>query len=117
MSYSPEKVTELAKKLFKEERSLMRLDGWFLARESARRADEEAGNQPKEKLAALELCKIVDELPLSISEYAIFAGTQRDAFARTYALINPAFKVETFSGYCDPTAIFGDIEPNEEFSS
>lgn len=43
-------------------------------------------------------------------------GTQRDAFARSYALINPSFKVESFAGYCDPTAVFGDIEPNEEFT-
>ncbi|MBQ7102245.1 MAG: pyruvate formate lyase family protein, partial [Clostridia bacterium] len=46
----------------------------------------------------------------------VFAGTQSDSFARSYALINPAFQVETFSGYCDPTAVFGDIEPNEEFT-
>ena len=45
-----------------------------------------------------------------------FAGTQDDGFARSYALINPSFKVEEFSGYCDPTAVFGDIEPNDEFS-
>ena len=54
--------------------------------------------------------------PISISPHAVFAGTQRDAFARTYALINPAFKVEEFSGYCDPTGVFGDIEPNEEIT-
>ncbi|MBO5099315.1 MAG: pyruvate formate lyase family protein, partial [Clostridia bacterium] len=30
---------------------------------------------------------------------------------------NPAFKVEEFSGYCDPTAVFDDIEPNEEFTA
>ena len=33
----------------------------------------------------------------------------------SYALINPNFKVSTFNGYCDPAAVFGDIEPNEEF--
>ncbi|UKI36541.1 MAG: hypothetical protein L6V93_22120 [Clostridiales bacterium] len=27
------------------------------------------------------------------------------------------FKVEEFNGYCDPTAVFNDIEPNEEFTS
>ena len=36
--YTPEKVTEMARALFMEERALERLDGWFLARESARRA-------------------------------------------------------------------------------
>jgi formate C-acetyltransferase len=34
----------------------------------------------------------------------------------TYALINPAFKVEEFSGYCDPAGVFNDIEPNEEIT-
>ena len=115
--YTSAKVTEMAKALFKEERALGRLDGWFLARESARRADEDgAVALQKEMRAARELDRIVDELPLSISQNAIFAGTQRDAFARTYALINPAFKVETFSGYCDPTAVFDDIVINDEFT-
>lgn len=58
----------------------------------------------------------VGRLPLSISEHAIFAGTQDDAFARSYALINPTFEVNSFTGYCDPTAVFGDIEPNAEFT-
>jgi formate C-acetyltransferase len=114
--YSPAKATEMAKLLFKEERSLKRIDGWFLARELARKADEENGELPKEMKAALGLSKILAELPISISENAVFAGTQRDAFARTYALINPAFRVETFCGYCDPTSVFDDIEPNEEFT-
>ena len=114
--YSPVKATEMAKLLFKEERSLKRIDGWFLARELARKANEENGEQPKEMKAALELSKILSELPISMSENAVFAGTQRDAFARTYALINPAFRVETFCGYCDPTSVFDDIEQNEEFT-
>ncbi len=114
--YSPTKTTEMAKLLFKEERSLKRIDGWFLSRELARKADEKNGEQPKEKMAALELTEILEKLPLSISDNAVFAGTQRDAFARSYALINPAFQVETFSGYCDPTAVFGDIEPDGEFT-
>ncbi|MCL2509168.1 MAG: hypothetical protein FWF05_08340 [Oscillospiraceae bacterium] len=114
--YTPSQITEMAKSLFREERALTRLDGWFLAREAARKAALENAGQPKELLAALELKKIIGELPLSISGNAVFAGTQRDAFARTYALINPTFKVETFSGYCDPTAVFDDIVPDENFT-
>ncbi|HZK39697.1 MAG TPA: pyruvate formate lyase family protein [Clostridia bacterium] len=114
---TPNKITEMARELFKEERSLKRLDGWFLAREAAARASKSAKQQPKQIIAALELRAIIDDLPLSVSENAIFAGTQRDAFAKSYALINPAFEVETFSGYCDPTAVFNDIEPNDEFTS
>lgn len=113
----PGKITEMAKELFKEERSLKRLDGWFLAREAAAKASKSAKQQPKQIIAALELRAIIDDIPLTVSDNAIFAGTQRDAFAKSYALINPAFKVETFSGYCDPTAVFNDIEPNDEFPS
>ena len=116
MIYSHEKISAMAKDLFKEERALSRLDGWFLAREAARRADEDNKCDDKETLAALEFDRIIEDIPLSISDNAVFAGTQRDAFARTYALINPAFKVETFSGYCDPTAIFDDIEVSDEFT-
>ncbi len=116
MIYSYEKISEMAKKLFKEERALTRLDGWFLAREAARRSDEDNKCDDKETSAALALDRIIEDIPLSISDNAVFAGTQRDAFARTYALINPAFKVETFSGYCDPTAIFDDIQISDEFT-
>ncbi len=110
------KISEMAKKLFKEERSLQRLDGWFLAKEAAANASKSAKQEPKQLVAALELRAIIDDLPLSVSENAIFAGTQRDAFAKSYALINPTFEVETFSGYCDPTAVFNDIEPNDVFT-
>lgn len=115
--YTHTEVAKMAVSLFKEERSLKRLDGWFLAREAARKADDDgAALLPKEMRAAVELDRIIDDIPLSISDNAIFAGTQRDAFARTYALINPSFKVETFSGYCDPTSVFDDIVINDEFT-
>lgn len=114
--YRQNEITEKAKALFKEERSLKRLDGWLIARETAYLNSEKLASLDKETRAAKELEAIIERLPLSISDNAIFAGTQRDAFARSYALINPAFRVETFSGYCDPTAVFDDIEPNEEFT-
>ena len=38
-------------------------------------------------------------------------GTDGFLSARSYALINPAFTVDSFSGYCDPVAVFGDIDP------
>ena len=106
--YDAEKITAAAKALFREERAKTRLDGWFLAREIAcDHADDFAG-EPREMRAARELYAILRELPLSIGENAVFAGSQSDAFARSYALIDPAFRVETFSGYCDPTAVFDD---------
>ncbi|MBQ7546510.1 MAG: hypothetical protein IJT41_06070 [Clostridia bacterium] len=116
MIYSAKQTSDMAKVLFKEERAIPRLDGWFLAREAARRSDAAHPGVSKEMQAAYALDRIVRDLPISLSENAVFAGTQRDAFARTYALINPAFQVETFSGYCDPTAIFDDIEENETFT-
>ncbi len=117
MSVSHETITSMAKELFREERSLMRLDGWFLAKEIKMKHEAETEGLSKMRSSAYLLKKVAEELPLSISDNAVFAGTQRDAFARSYALINPSFRVETFSGYCDPTAVFGDIEPNEEITA
>lgn len=114
--YNAEKITNMAKALFKEERAKTRVDGWFLAREIVCNRQDDFKGLSKEMKAAKELEAIVSELPLSISDNAVFAGSQSDAFARSYALINPSFKVETFSGYCDPTAVYGDIEPNDEFT-
>ena len=111
--YTKGQITTMAKELFREERALKRLDGWFYAREEAERVEGASASEP---LAARQLEQIVRTLPLSISDNAVFAGTQRDAFARTYALINPAFTVESFGGYCDPTAVFDDIVPNEEIT-
>lgn len=114
--YTQKVIDDKASLLFKEERSLKRLDGWFLAREIVCDTHEELKDLPKELRAAYEIKNIITNIPLGISENNIFAGTQRDAFARSYALINPSFRVETFSGYCDPAAIYDDIEPNEEFT-
>ena len=61
------------------------------------------------------LCRCVESLPLTLPEGSVLAGTQDDAFSPSYALINPAFQVESFRGYCDPTAIYADIAPSEEF--
>lgn len=108
---SAESITSLAKERFKEERSLDYLTGWFLAKETARRCDGEFSGDADSIRIAKTLVEIAKELPISIGDYHVFAGTQDDAFARSYALINPAFTVETFAGYCDPVAVFGDIDP------
>ena len=108
---SASEITELAKERFQEERSIDHLEGWFLAKEIMRRCDEEFQDEPDSIRIAKTLKKIAGELPLWISDYHLFAGTQDDSFARSYALINPAFTVDSFSGYCDPVAVFGDIDP------
>lgn len=117
MKYNCNRLNEQALSLFKEERSLTRLDGWFIFRENVLSYEETHKDMPKEILAAQALCYAIERLPLSLSENAVFVGTQRDAFAQSYALINPNFKLSTFNGYCDPTAVFNDIEPNEIFTA
>ena len=113
--FDPTKTTEKAKLLFKEERAINHLEGWFIVKETEQKADEKYCSLPPMRRAAEKFREAVKVLPLSISDNAIFAGTQRDAFARSYALINPSFRVETFAGYCDPTAVYNDIDPTEEF--
>ena len=114
-NFDPIKTTEKANLLFKEERAINHLEGWFIVKEAEQKADAKYASLPPMLKAAEKFREAVKILPLSISDYAIFAGTQRDAFARSYALINPTFKVETFAGYCDPTAVYNDIDPTEEF--
>ena len=115
--YKSGQITEMAKALYREEREIKRLDGWFLTKEIEMQNDAKYdGLNPELKKAHL-LCEVVKALPLNLSDNAIFVGSQRDAFARSYALINPSFTVNGFSGYCDPMAIYNDIEPNGEFTA
>ena len=106
-----QKITELAKERFKEERSLNQLEGWFLAKEIQRECDEKFKDDPDCIRIAKTQVEVMKRIPLSLGDYHVFAGTQDDSFARSYALINPAFTVDSFSGYCDPVAVFGDIDP------
>ena len=114
--YEVNEIVKKAKALYAEEREIMRLDGWFLAKEKEMLSENAYEGEGKELKKAHLLCEVLASIPLSLSDNAIFVGTQRDAFAKSYALINPSFTVAGFSGYCDPIAIYGDIAPNEEFS-
>ena len=114
--FNPQLTTEKAKLLFKEECAINHLEGWFIVKETEQKADKKYSDLAPTRRAAEKFREAVKVLPLSISDNAIFAGTQRDAFARSYALINPSFRVETFAGYCDPTAVYDDITPTEEFT-
>ena len=113
--FDPIKTTEMANALFKEERAINHLEGWFIIKEEEQKAEAKYKSLPPMRRAAEKVREAVKILPLSISDNAVFAGTQRDAFARSYALINPTFRVETFAGYCDPTAVYNDIDATEEF--
>ena len=114
--FDPQKTTEMANALFKEERAINHLEGWFIIKETEQKYDAQYSNLPPMLKAAEKFRQAIKVLPLSISDNAVFAGTQRDAFARSYALINPTFRVETFAGYCDPTAVYNDIDATEEFT-
>lgn len=110
-NFNAEKITELAKLRFREERSLNHLEGWFLAKEIQRECDERfKGEKDCIRIAKTQV-EVMKRIPLTIGDYHVFAGTQDDSFARSYALINPAFTVDSFCGYCDPVAVFGDIDP------
>ena len=109
--YSAEELTELAKARFQEERKIDHLEGWFLAREIAMECDAKFKDDPDSIRIGRTLVEVMEKIPLTLGDCHVFAGTQDDAFARSYALINPAFEVSSFTGYCDPVAVFGDIEP------
>lgn len=94
-----------------------RLDGWFVAREIMMNRMLELKEELSPATVQAEMLEaVVRRLPISIRDGEIFAGTEADAFARSYALINPSFKVEAFEGYCDEDAVYNDIEPNAEFT-
>ena len=112
--YSAGELTALAKSRFQEERALDHLEGWFLAREIAMECDARFKGDaacPDSIRIGKTLIEVARRIPLTLGDYHVFAGTQDDAFARSYALINPAFTVKSFAGYCDPAAVFGDIDP------
>ena len=114
---TPEHVLEQAKLLFDEERKTKHvLNGWFLSREIAADASDGLFLDVEAKAVA-ELEAVVEKLPLEISEHAIFAGTQRDAFAASYALINPAFSVENFVGYCNPLEVYDFATPSDRITT
>ncbi|MCI8814312.1 MAG: hypothetical protein HFH61_03465, partial [Lachnospiraceae bacterium] len=71
-----EEITELARKRFREERETDHLEGWFLAKEIQRRCDEEYNGFADCIRIARTQVRVAEELPLWISDYSIFAGTQ-----------------------------------------
>lgn len=100
--------------LFAAKLQQKQLTGWFEYQElrmQEREAMRAAGHDPDDARYAGELlCRCVKKMNLTIPPGSVFAGTQDDAFSPSYALINPSFEVESFAGYCDPVAIYSDIE-------
>lgn len=107
-------------KVLSAKRTQTKMTGWFLWQElkmQIRETFRAHGKDPdlKENQGKI-LCEAIKQIKLSIPEGSALAGTQDDAFSPSYALINPAFRVETFAGYCDPVAIYDDMKADEEFS-
>lgn len=114
--YTSDEITGLAKERFKEERSRDHLEGWFFAKEIERECDKKfAGENDSVRIAKTQ-AEIMKNIPLSISDYSVFVGTMDDSFSRSYSLINPAFRLETFTGYDDPLAAFSDTEPRGDLT-
>lgn len=121
MKNSAELFNEGLEQLLAAKLRQKQLTGWFEYQEirmQEREAMRAAGHDPDDARYAGELlCRCVKRMPLSIPEGSVLAGTQDDAFSPSYALINPSFRVESFTGYCDPVAIYADIEPSEKISA
>ena len=92
-----------------------RMTGWFEYQELKMRVRRQFADPDAPERQPEILCECVRQMKLTIPEGSVIAGTQDDAFSPSYALINPAFRVETFAGYCDPVAIYDDLEPDAEF--
>ena len=107
--------------VLRTKRAQNKMTSWFVYQEMKMEVTErlrnEGGVEPnsREGAAAL-LLECVRNMPISIPEGSAIAGTQDDAFSPSYALINPSFEVESFAGYCDPLAVYNDIEPDETFT-
>ena len=109
---------EGVEKLRRHKRGQHRLDEWFYVQECRMKAREEMLRETRDPDGAEGrselLCRMMEAIPLSIPEGSAIAGTQDGAYSPSYALINPSFEVESFAGYCDPTAAYDDIEPDPE---
>lgn len=110
----PSRLGDYITMIQKQNAETTRLDGWFLAREIMMDCllKRFCDGRPPARTQALLLDAVAEKLPLSIRPGEIFAGTEDDAFARSYALINPDFKVDKFEGYCDEDAVYNDITPD-----
>ncbi|MFA6449384.1 MAG: pyruvate formate lyase family protein [bacterium] len=107
-----EKLNSYIPVIMKQNWDNKRLDGWFLAKEIMMESLQKDNSGSPAMIQARLLEAVVEKLPLSIRDGEIFAGAEADAFARSYALINPDFKVESFEGYCDEDAVYNDIKPD-----
>ncbi len=113
-------VRDGVEKVREHKRSQETIVDWFFVQEIKMNERLKLERQGKDvdapKSQAEILCAVAEKMPLTIPDGAVIAGSQDGAFSPSYSLINPAFKVEEFAGYCDPTAIYDDISPSSEIS-
>ena len=93
------------------------LIGWVLAKDIQRRKLLEIGDKYSPAMTqAILLESVCEQLPIFIEPGQIFAGTEEDAFSASYALINPAFRIESFEGYNDEMAFYDEGKTGGRFS-
>jgi len=93
------------------------LIGWVLAKDIQRRKLLEIGDKYSPAMTqAILLESVCEQLPIFIEPGQIFVGTEEDAFSASYALINPAFRIESFQGYNDEMAFYDDVKPNDKIA-
>ncbi len=108
----PKRLSGYIKNIADQNNEMTRLDGWFLAKEIMMESLQKDSSGSPAAVQARLLNEVAVKLPITIRSGEIFAGTEADAFARSYALINPDFKIQTFEGYCDEDAVYNDIKPD-----
>ena len=109
----PERLSRYIDRIVRQNWDTHHLGGWLIVKDIQRRKLLEIGSSHVPAMTqALLLQAVCEQLPLSIREGAIFAGTEADAFSASYALINPAFEVKHFVGYNDDDAFYEDVVPH-----
>ena len=91
------------------------LIGWVLAKDIQKRKLLEIGDKYSSAMTqAILLESVCEKIPIFIEPGQIFAGTEEDAFSASYALINPAFRIESFQGYNDEMVFYDDVKPDDK---
>lgn len=103
--------------IIKKNAKKQNLIGWVLAKDIQRRKLLEIGDKYSPAMTqAILLESVCKKIPIFIEPGQIFAGTEEDAFSASYALINPAFRIESFRGYNDEMAFYDDVKPGDKIA-
>jgi len=112
-----EKLKKYLDLIIKRNSEKHNLSGWVLAKDIQRRKLLEIGDKYSPAMTqAILLESVCEQLPIFIEPGQIFAGTEEDAFSASYALINPAFSIESFEGYNDEMAFYDDVKPGDKIA-